>query len=462
MGGDRVASERNSRSAYRSSVRPETHYVDADGAQLAYQVVGEGDLDLVYINGLATQVDMRWDSPHFARFLERLSSFARVISFDRRGTGLSDPLPPDVVVPTWEEWAEDLRVVLDAVGSATAVVFAAVDAGPMAMVFAASYPDRTRALILSNSAARLLRADDYPVGLPVEVARGLLETVEAIWGTTEQAKLVNPSHADDPDAAEWMARYQRASMTPRQGAKWLRAELVADVRSVLPLISCPTLVLHSQRVVFPPYELGVYLAEHIAGARLVTLDSADAGVMFEPLDQAVDAVEEFLTGTSHPKDTDRFLATVAFTDLVDSTRHAATVGDRRWRELITRHDALLHEAVAVGGGKVWKSTGDGALATFDAPGRGIRALMRFNRQLADLGLRARVGVHAGEVEHRGDDIGGLAVNIAARVMAAADADEIVVSRTVVDLVAGSPLRFADRGSHELKGLPGSWDLYAVT
>ena len=442
-------------------MRPETHYVDADGTQLAYQVVGGGDIDLVYVNGLATQLDMRWESPQFRRFLERLASFARVISFDRRGTGLSDPLPPDVVVPTWEEWAEDLRLVLDAVESTSAVVMAAVDAGPMAMVFAATYPDRTRALILSNSAARIRWAEDYPAGMPADQLADLVDLAASAWGTANGSALLNPSLADDSDAAEWMARFSRASMTPRQGGAWLRAEIEADVRSVLPLVSCPTLVLHCERVRFPAIDHGRYLAEHIAGAHLVILDSADAGLMFEPLDQAVDAIEEFLTGTTRPVESDRFLATVAFTDLVDSTQHAASVGDRRWRELIERHDALVRRSVEQVGGRIWKSTGDGALATFDAPGKGLRALAQFRRQLGDLGLRARVGVHAGEVEHRGDDIGGLAVNIAARVMATAGADEIVVSRTVVDLVAGSALRFAERGSHELKGVPGSWDLYSV-
>jgi pimeloyl-ACP methyl ester carboxylesterase len=443
-------------------VPPQTRYLDAGGAQLAYQVVGEGEIDLVYVNGLATQLDLRWESPHFRRFLDRLASFARVISFDRRGTGLSDPLPADIAAPTWEEWAEDLRLVLDAVGSTSAVVFAAVDAGAMAMVFAATYPERTRALILSNTSARILWAEDYPDGVSVEQADHLVELAATMWGTTGQVLLTNPSLGDDPDAAEWMARYTRASMTPRQGGAWLRAEVVTDVRAALALIACPTLILHSRRLIFPPFEHGAYIAEQVQGAELVELDSADTGLMFEPFDVAMDAVEEFLTGTTRAVETDRFLATVAFTDLVDSTRQAASVGDRRWRELIERHDSLLREAVADGGGRVWKSTGDGALATFDGPGRGIRALHRFKRQVTDLGLRARVGVHAGEVEHRGDDIGGLAVNIAARVMATAAADEIVVSRTVVDLVAGSALKFVDRGTHQLKCVPGDWNLYAVT
>jgi class 3 adenylate cyclase len=443
-------------------VRPQTQYVDAGGGQLAYQVVGAGNIDLVYINGLATHLDMRWESPQIARFLNQLASFARVISFDRRGTGLSDPLPADVAVPTWEEWAEDLRVVLDAVGCSSAAIVAAVDAGPMAMVFAATYPDRTRALILSNTSARIRSDADYEVGLPDDTVESLIELAGRVWGTREHAILANPSLADDPATQEWLARYTRASMTPRQGGAWMRAESHTDVRAVLPLIAAPVLVLHSERTVFPTVEHGLYLAENLANARLVRLPTADAGLMFEPAEQAISAIEEFLTGTATPVESNRFLATVAFTDLVDSTRHAASVGDSRWRELIERHDAMLLDAVEAAGGRIWKSTGDGALATFDAPGRGIRALLRFHDALADLGLRARVGVHAGEVEHRGDDIGGLAVNIAARVMATAAADEIVVSRTVVDLVAGSALTFADLGTHQLKGVPGDWNLYAVT
>lgn len=441
-------------------MRPETHYVDTPGGQIAYQVVGDGPRDVVYVNGVTSQPDMRWELPQFRRFLERLASFSRLILFDRRGSGLSDPVPGDVVIPTWEEWAEDLVAVLDEVDSSSAAVIATVDAGPMAMIFAATHPERTTALVLANTSARIGYDEDYPAGfLPADLDE-LRDLIRRTWGRPENGAIVNPSIGDDEQTLEWFARYMRASCTPARAAAQMYAEFTADVRSILPLIRCPTLVMQARSSVMPLAH-GEYLAEHISGARLVQLDTADGGLMFDRADENLALIEEFLTGESRSDEGSRFLATVAFTDLVDSTRRAAELGDRRWHGLMERHDALLREAVEHFGGRVWKSTGDGAMATFDAPGRAVRALLRFHRSLAGLGVSARAGVHAGEVEQRVGDIGGIAVNIAARVMAEAGASEVLVSRTVVDLVAGSELEFVDVGARVLKGVPGEWHLFAA-
>ena len=443
-------------------MRPETKYVEAGDGLIAYQVVGDGPIDLVYINGMATHLDMRWESPAFAHFLERLGSFARVISFDRRGAGLSDGLP-GTEVPTWEVWVEDLRIVLDAVSSTSAAIFGVTDAGPMAVMFAATYPERTRGLILGNTSARLkYDADDYQFGFRDEELDAIVELFGNDWGTRGHAIMSNPSLERDHAAVDWLTRYSRASMTPRQVAKIFRGELDRDVRSVLPSVKCPTLVVHSERCAMP-LDHGRYLAENIDGARLVMLPTSDIGLMFEVADDVLAEVEEFLThGASAGARSSRFLTTVVFTDLVDSSRQAAATGDQRWQTLLARHDERMAATVQAFGGRVWKSTGDGAMASFDSPGRAVRALMRFHRELDNLSLSARAGVHTGEVEQRSsDDIGGLAVNIAARVMSMAGADEVLVSRTVVDLVIGSDLAFEDRGEHELKGIPGSWHLYSV-
>lgn len=440
-------------------MQPETRYASGSDGLIAYQVVGEGSLDLIYLSGSTSHVDVRWESPQFSRFYEGLASFSRFIGFDRRGNGASDR--PSGAMPTWEEWADDLLVVMDAVGSERAAVFGHLDAGPMAMLFAATYPDRTSALVLGNTGARFLLGDDYPQGLTREFVDAYLRFVEEKWGAEEFAAAVSPSVAADAAARRWFAKYMRASASPRTAAAQIRSATELDLRRILPSISAPTLVLHSRDFEFVSIEQGRYLAEHIPDARLVEIDGSDSAFAFAHADVVVDSVEEFLTGVRRSPDPDRVLATVLFTDLVDSTRRAADLGDRRWRALLDRHDELARAEIERHRGQLRKTTGDGILATFDAPGRAIRCAIAMGESLEDLGLGMRAGLHAGELELRGDDVGGIAVHIAARVAAQAGAGQILVSRTVTDLVTGSDLRFATQAARPLKGVPGDWDLYVV-
>jgi class 3 adenylate cyclase len=392
--------------------------------------------------------------------MQRLASFTRLIMFDRRGSGASDPVPLDAM-PTWDEWADDLRVVMEAAASQRAAIFAILDAGPMALLFAATNPDRTTALVLGNTTSRFLVDDDYPQGLSPESADAFIKFTEAGWGTEDYAAIVSPSVAADPHERAWFAKFMRAGASPRAAAAQWRPVVELDLRAVLPTIRVPTLVLQRRGLYLAGGEHGRYLAEHIPGARFVELDGADSSVTYGNADVVLDQVEEFLTGVKRGPDPDRVLATVLLTDIVDSTRHAAEMGDRQWRELLDRHDELARRAIERFRGRFWHTTGDGVLATFEAPGRAIRCTLDMSDELADIGLSIRAGLHAGEVELRDDDIGGIAVHIAARVAAIAGPGEVLVSRTVTDLVAGSGITFTDRGAHSLKGVPTDWQLYLV-
>lgn len=443
---------------------PETRYVDVGGASVAYQVVGPDrpdpdGIDLVYMSGVATHVDLRWEARPFVRFMDRLASFARVILFDRRGAGASDPLP-ELGDSAWEQWAEDLRFVLDAVGSRRPALFATIDGGPVALMHAAAHPDRTRALILANTSARILAAADYPQGFSRAQADAMLDAFGSAWGTPRFAQLYAPTAhlADDG----WFAKMQRASMTPRAARASLARTMELDLRSVLPLIQAPTLVLHAGRTAAMPASQGRYLAEHIPGALYREIDSDEATFVFSSSDAVLDEVERFLTGRQAAAESDRMLATVMFTDIVGSTEHVSAVGDQEWRRLLDLHDRMANQEITGFGGRLWKSTGDGVMATFDAPGRAIRCALRLQQQLRDrLGIDIRAGLHAGEVEVRDDDVSGLAVHIAARVIAETASADIVVSRTVADLIAGSGFVLIDRGSRPLKGVRGDWNLFTV-
>lgn len=439
---------------------PQTQYAKSPGGLIAYQVLGDGPRDLVYLSGSTSHVDVRWESPLFARFLERLASFSRLIMFDRRGTGVSDPIELGTL-PTWEEWSEDLRVVMDAANSDRAAVFGVLDASLMAMLFAASHPDRTTALVLGNATARAVAAEDYPEGVSQDVVDALLQMIETSWGTEEYAVLTSPSIASDAKARAWFAKYMRASASPRMTAAQWRSAASQDVRAILPTIRVPTLVLHSSGFQLIPLEQGRYLADHIPGARFVEVEGADSSFAFGNADAVTDAIEEFLTGVRRQPDPDRVLATVLFTDLVESTRRAADLGDRHWSRLLDRHDELARSEIESSRGRIWKTTGDGLLATFDAPGRAIHCALRIDEAIKGLDLKMRAGLHSGEVELRGNDVGGIAVNIAARVSTLAKEGEVLVSSTVKDLVAGSGIEFDDRGAHALKGVPGEWRVFAV-
>ncbi|MGH9185459.1 MAG: adenylate/guanylate cyclase domain-containing protein [Acidimicrobiales bacterium] len=438
---------------------PETQYAQGRDGLLAYQVVGQGPVDLVFLSGVTSHVDLRWDTPANDHFLRRLASFSRVIAFDRRGTGASDRLASDVL-PTWEEWAEDLTVVVDAAGSKSAVIFGVLDGGPMAMVFAATHPDRTTALVLGNTTARYLAAEDYACGVSPEAAEGLVQAVEDGWGSADFAVMASPSLRGDVSGAAWFAKYMRASSSPKAAAAQLRSVFQLDVRDALPSIRVPTLVLHRRSFPLVGVDHGRYLAEHIVDATFVELPGSDS-MFFSDGDVVADAIEEFLTGVRPRRDPDRVLATVLFTDLVDSTRRAVAAGDHAWRGVLDQHDAMSRAEVDQHRGRLVKATGDGIVATFDSPGRAIYCALALRHRLKAVGLEMRAGLHTCEVELRGDDIGGIGVHTSARVQACAGSGEVLVSRTVVDLVAGSNIAFEDRGEHELKGVPGTWRLFAV-
>ncbi|HVF19022.1 MAG TPA: adenylate/guanylate cyclase domain-containing protein [Mycobacteriales bacterium] len=440
---------------------PETKYAEGADGLIAYQVVGDGPFDLVYLSGSISHVDVRWEAPPAVAFLHQLSSFSRLILFDRRGTGASDQVAVDAL-PTWEEWADDLRVVLDEVHSDRAAIFALLEAGPMAMVFAATAPERTRALVLANTTARPRAAADYPAGFPPEQLEALVSGVIEGWGTEEGAAGVNASLSADPRLRSWFAKYTRASATPRVAAAQIRSFLETDVRSVLPTISAPTLVLHRRDFAMVPVEQGRFLAENIPGAAFIELPGADASMFAADSEVILDHVEEFLTGLRRVPEPDRVLVTVLITDLVSSTTRAVELGDRAWRNVLDRHDDLMRRAVESGRGTVLKSTGDGHVAVFDSPGRAIQCALTVRESVqTQLGVLVRAGIHTGEAERRGADYGGVAMHIAARIAALAAPGELLVSRTVSDLIAGSGISLVDRGAHELRGVPGPWQLLAV-
>jgi class 3 adenylate cyclase len=440
---------------------PETRYARSEEGYVAFQVFGNGAFDLLLIGNWASNIEVMWEHPSMARFLRRLGRFARVICFDKRGAGVSDPVPLGAL-PTLEQWLDDARVVMEATESRQAALIGDAEGGPMAMLFAATYPERTRALVLVNTFARMLRAEDYPIGMPQSAADRLLGIWGAGWGTPAALQLSAPGAAGDPLLQRWAARYMRLSAAPLTSTRMYGWVLQLDVRSVLPSVTAPTLVLHrAQNTHYRP-PMGRYVAEHIPGARYVELPGSDWYPPFLDAEPLLDEIEEFLTGARPTPAHDRILATVLFTDVVASTELAARLGDEAWLELLTAHDALVRSQLERFRGREVSTTGDGFVATFDGPARAIRCASAIAASVASLGIEIRAGLHTGEIELRGDDIGGLAVNIAARVMTLADDGGVLVSGTVKDLVVGSGIEFEDRGSHVLKGVPGEWRVHAVT
>ena len=438
--------------------RPQTRYVDVGGAEVAYQIVGQGPPDVVYVSGFS-HVDLRWDNPVWAAFLERLASFGRLILFDRRGTGASEAVV-DHAMPTWEEWADDVRAVLDAARSERAVVLAETDGGPTGLLFTAMQPERVSGLILANTTARRLRADDYPMGMPPEAADALVERFRQSWGTPDSVSISWPSRANDPEFRHWVAKVTRAIATPGNAAAQIRYIIEKlDARGALPLIQAPTLVLHTKGNLVYSIAEGRYLADHIDGARFVELPGGDLFVAASPT--AVEEIGEFMTGERPPVEVDRILTTVLFTDIVGSTERAGREGDRRWSELLSAHHQVVRSELHHFRGEEIDTAGDGFLVTFDGPARAIRCACAIRDRVESLGLEIRAGLHTGEVELTDEGPRGLAVHIGARVGAAAGPGEVLVSRTVADLVVGSGIKLVDRGEHKLKGVPGRWHLFAV-
>jgi class 3 adenylate cyclase/pimeloyl-ACP methyl ester carboxylesterase len=441
---------------------PETKYARSGDFSIAYQVIGDGPIDLVHIPGLLSHLDLSWEFPKFRRFMERLSAFARVIVYDKRGCGLSDPVtePPAV-----EERIDDTRAVMDAEGIDRAVVFGCSEGAALAAYFAAAHPARVSHAILYGSFARMTPdPPEYPWG-----AAGVGDRNEAVtmmrqgiaaWGEGVMLALLAPSLFGTPEQPKW-GRYERAAMSPRSAETLMNANFDLDIREVLPVISAPTLVMHRDGDALP-IEGARYLADCIPDARFLELQGDDHWPWVGDPDEVCDHVEEFLTGHRRVPQTDRVLATVMFTDIVGSTERASELGDRRWKELLDQHERLTRAELERHQGQEVKTTGDGMLATFDGPARAIRCATSVASETDRLGLPVRVGLHTGECERRNGDIGGIAVHIGARVMALAGPGEVLVSRTVKDLTVGSDIAFVERGARELKGVPGEWELFAVS
>jgi class 3 adenylate cyclase len=439
---------------------PETRYAKVGRDHIAYQVLGEGALDLIYVPSLGDCIDMRWEWPPYASFLRRLASFSRLIMFDRRGMGASDPVPLDAL-PSWEEWADDLRAVMDAVDSERAAVFGNNESTAAALLFAATRPERTQALVLFNGSARVTSEADYTGARSTTDLDELTRLVEEAWGTDAVVQVGSLRRAEDPVFTRWLSKMTRMACSPREAAAYIRATQLMDVRSVLPSIRVPTLVLHRKENPRVPVDVGRYLADHLPDARFVVVPGSDVHPFVKPTAQILDEVEAFLTGAPLSAETDRALAAVLFTDIVGSTERAVELGDKRWRSLLEGHDAVARTIIEEHRGRLVKLTGDGALATFDGPGRAIRCVVAMRDALDTLGIKIRAGLHTGEIEVRGEDIGGIGVHVAARVMDHAGPGEILTSPPVPLLVAGSGIEFDDRGEHELKGVPGTWKLFAV-
>jgi pimeloyl-ACP methyl ester carboxylesterase len=436
-------------------MQPETRYAKSGDVNIAYQVVGDGPIDLVWVPGFISHVEVGWEDPSFARFFQRLASFSRLILFDKRGTGLSDRVSVKEL-STLEQRMDDVRAVMDAVGSERAALLGYSEGGPMCALFAATYPERTSALVLYGAFTRL--TDFRPSADQLQL---VLDAMERSWGQESNLHQVAPSRADDQHFKEWWARYERLGASPGAAVAVTRMNFEIDIRHVLPAIRVPALILHRTGDRLVAVERGRNMAEQIPEAKYVELPGVDHLPFIGDADAILDEVQEFLTGVRPAPYPDRVLATVLFTDIVSSTQRAAELGDRRWHDLLDSYYALARRELGRFRGREVKTTGDGFLATFDGPARGIRCACAVSGEAGQLGLAIRAGLHTGECEIMGEDVGGIAVHIGARVSAEAAAGEVLVSSTVKDLVAGSGIGFEDRGPHALKGVPEEWRLFAV-
>jgi len=437
----------------------ETRYAKSGELNIAYQVFGDGDLKLVLIPGWASNVENIWTLTEFAEFADKLAQFARVILLDRRGTGLSDPV---VNPPTLEERMDDVRAVIDAAGWERAVILGISEGGPMAMMFAATYPHRVQALVLYGTFARFSRANDYPHGYPPEANAKWVADLETTWGSGELSRSFAPSMSNDAATMRILARLERMAMSPGTAHKLFGLLTQTDVRHVLPAIRVPTLILH--RAEDKPVRVGHarYLAERIAGARYVELPGSDHMPMMGDVDALLDEVREFLTGERAAPESDRILATILFCDIVDSTIRAAELGDHEWKRLLLQFYAMVDGKLHHFRGRKLDTAGDGLFAAFDGPARAVRCGAALVDAAKALSLQVRVGVHTGECEVLGEKYSGIAVHLGARVASAADPGQVLVTSTVKDLVVGSGIHFEDLGSRTLKGVPDQWRLFRLT
>jgi class 3 adenylate cyclase len=431
---------------------PETKYARAGDVHIAYQVVGNGPLDLIFVPNWAHPIELMWHQPPFERFLKRLASFSRLICFDKRGSGASDR-GRDPTVATLEGWMDDISLVTDAVGSEKAAILGYDTGGPLAILFAASNPERTTALVLYGTFASGAQALDETMTRSRQ---------HPMWGQGGRLEQLAPSAAQDPRLRSWWGQFERAGNSPEPANAVFRMIFESDVRHVLPVIHVPTLVLHRTGDRFIDVANGRNLRDEIPGAEYLESPGENHLPWLGDSDAITGEIERFITGVRPSVESDRVLATVLFTDIVASTEKESTLGDRRWRDLLDRHDKLALEQIERFRGRLVKSTGDGLLATFDGPARGVRCAREIESCLRELGIEIRAGLHTGEIELRGEDVTGIAVTIARRICDSAATGEQLVSRTVTDLVAGSGLEFEDRSERELKGVPGRWQLYAVS
>jgi pimeloyl-ACP methyl ester carboxylesterase/class 3 adenylate cyclase len=439
---------------------PETKYVTSvGGVNIAYQIVGDGPFDLVFVPGFISHLDLQWADPRIARFLNKLASFSRLILFDKRGTGLSDPVAGP---PALDERMEDVHAVMDAAGSQRAALFGLSEGGPMSVLFAATYPERTRALVLCGTYSTMsLDPVKNPGGQEWVDAVQRVQGVVEHWGNGDTLSIFAPSANTEGDRL-LRAVFERSAASPQMARMLLHSNLAStDVSDLLPSIRVPTLVLHRADE-FIPLTCAHYLADHIPGAKLVVLPGSDHIPFYGDGDGYAEEIEEFLTGARHVPAGNRVLTTVMFTDIVDSTSRSASVGDAEWSATLARHDEIVRTELTRHGGREVKTMGDGFLATFDRPGQAIRCAFAITEGVRSLRLQVRASLHTGECELVGDDISGMAVNICARIAGLAGPDEVLVSSTVKELVAGSGISFVNRGDHHLKGVPDEWRLYQVT
>jgi class 3 adenylate cyclase len=441
------------------SLAAEIRYTRSGDVALAYQVTGDGPLDLVFVPGWISNIELAWELPEFARFLGRLASFARLIWFDKRGTGLSDRVAGPV---TLEARSDDIGAVMDAARSERAALVGWYEGGAIAASFAATYPDRVMALVIGSFTARAARDAGEPWGIDPAMMTVITERAEDAWGTAAIAELVSPSTAGNARFLAFWRRYERASASPNAAAAMIRWNLAIDVRAALPAISCPTLVIHRKDIRLVPATAARHVAEQIPGSRYLELDGQDMFPFVGDSDAVADAIEEFLTGADPPARADRILATLLFTDIVGSTQAISTIGDTAWSDLLQAHRHTVRRSLARFGGREVDTAGDGFFAVFDGPARALRCAAEIRDQAADIGLQLRLGLHTGEVRSQGQEVTGMAVHVAARVAALAGPSQILVTSTVKDLVLGSGISFAEHLTTTLKGVPGTWQLYAFT
>jgi class 3 adenylate cyclase/pimeloyl-ACP methyl ester carboxylesterase len=442
-------------------ISPETKYVKSENGDIAYQIFGSGEQDILFLPNWSSNLEAMWEEPSLVRYLTILSSIGRVIYFDKRGTGISDPVPIGNL-PTLEQWMDDASDVLSEIGCDEVAVIGDTEGGVMAMLFAATYPQKVTSLILINTTACWKRDDDYPIGMPDDTIERVSQYVSKHWGTSKLLELSAPSMTNNKRFGKWFAKYQRMSSTPSAMLHLYRWGLSLDVRSVLPSINVPTLILHRTENAHYRIQYGKYLSDNIPKAKFIPIKGADCWPFnsgnFELI---LNEIQIFLTGEKTVAIENRVLATIMFTDIVDSTKHALKLGDKDWSELLTQHNNIIQKTVLKYRGETINSTGDGFLSTFDGPARSLQCAREIIQELRTLGIEVRVGLHTGEIELVNGEANGIAIHITARIMALATAGEVATSRTIKDLVIGSGFQFIDNGLHSLKGVPDQWHIYKL-